>query len=87
MAGLNWRLHPNGDVALCPVGGWEIALMAEVAIGLQLQFFRTPEDMLRGTHAVEQLVLTPAQARLLAEDLLRKATQAEAPAAPGAPRN
>ena len=72
---LNWDTDANGNVTLCPVVGWELAAMAGVAVGLQIQFVRSEEQLAKGEHERLQLVLMPAQAAELAEFLQRKVGQ------------
>ena len=75
-AAFDWDLDANGNIALCPVVGWQLALMAEIAVGLQIEFVRSDEQLTRGEHERIQLVLTPPQAAELAQFLQKKVEQA-----------
>lgn len=87
MTKLNWRLTPDGMLALTPVVGWEAAVLAGTAVGLQIQFVRSDEQLLRGEFELEQLIMTPAQANDLADLLKRLADKAASPPPTGTPAN
>lgn len=72
-----WEKHADGSIRIYPLTGWEVFLPYGMACGLRVQFARSDGELRRGvTHALP-LVLTPAQARELAQVLLRTADRAE----------
>lgn len=87
MAILNWRLRPDGMLELRPVVGWEGSVLAGSAVGIQLQFVKTDEQLMRGEFEIEQLVLAPAQAIELADMLKRLAEHASSPPPAGTTAN
>ena len=70
-------LDDDGLITVSPVTGWTAFVPFGMAVGLRLDFAPSP-DRLETPEGV-QLVLTPPQARELAEVLLRKADQATQP--------
>jgi hypothetical protein len=71
-----WHKHENGDIVVFPCAGYSTGLFAETAVVLCLEFWRSPESI--GTTPERlQSVLMPAQARALAQSLLRMAEAAE----------
>lgn len=73
---VDWDLTADGQVALCPLTGWQITLMAEIAVGVQVEFVRSDEQLMRGERERLQLVMTPAQAAEFGEALQRKLGEA-----------
>ncbi|HWQ86013.1 hypothetical protein [Brevundimonas sp.] len=71
---MDWKLDSNGNIAVCPVGGWQTALVGGMALAIRLGFYRSEEALLRGEMDEEQFVLTPAQALELA-DVLRSGAE------------
>ena len=72
-----WEKHADGSIKINPLTGWDVFLPFGMACGLRLHFARSDGELRRGVTHKLPLVLTPAQARELAEVLLRTADRAE----------
>ena len=77
MAELDWRRNPNGSIRVCPVAGWDAAVLGGKGVGLRLHLVRSTDQLATGEFEYETLVLTPAQAAELAGTLLKTAAQAQ----------
>jgi hypothetical protein len=64
----NWYKDKEGNIPLQPLIGYGVMTVAEVAIGVRLNFVRDPDAAATGR---VQLMLTPSQAAQLAEDLVQ----------------
>ncbi len=82
MAFEDWEKNPDGNVKVCPLAGWETFIPYGMACGLRLHYVTNEVMLLSGNSEALPLVLTPAQARELADVLVRLAHKAESPASP-----
>lgn len=76
MAELDWGMGEAGNITLRPVVGWTPAVGFGMACLLRLETVRSDEHLMavsknQETPDAVQIVLTPEQADLLAQDLLR----------------
>lgn len=74
----DWEKHPDGSIKTHPVVGWDLFVPFGMACGLRVHYVTSPDQLARGTPQFLPLVLQPAQARELAEALLRTADRAVA---------
>lgn len=80
----------NAEIPLAPVVGWDAApIQAYGAVMLRLRYLTHPSQAMDQAHETPQFVLMAAQARELAQILLRKAEQIEAgpPEGTGLPKH
>ena len=79
MSELDWRRNPNGSIRVCPVAGWEAAVLGGTGVGVRLHLIRSMDKLATGEFEYETLVLTPAQAVELAGVLIKTAAKAQPP--------
>ncbi len=75
---MQWDTRANGDIMLCPLMGYDTALLAGAACGLRVIFARD-EAALRTGGEVVQLALSPKIALELSDSLRRMAELALQP--------
>jgi hypothetical protein len=78
-----WEKHADGSIKLNPLTGWDALVAFGMAVVIRPHFARSDGELRRGVSHKLPLVLTPSQARELAEVLLRTADRAEQPAGSG----
>lgn len=84
----DWKLDPQGNVAIAPVAGWKIAPLADMGVVLRLDYLASPEALARMEATPSaQFVLMPAQALELAEVLRKLAERALQPPGEGTASN
>lgn len=85
---MTWKTEANGNVAVSPVGGWQIAAFAGMGVVLRLDYIKDAAAMATMTVSEsEQFVLTAPQALELAEALRVRAEAAMLPPQNGGPAN
>jgi hypothetical protein len=75
MTELDWRRNPNGSIRVCPVAGWEAAVLGGTGVGVRLHLIRSMDKLASGEFEYETLVLTPTQAVELAGVLIKTAAR------------
>ncbi len=87
MAFENWEKDEDGLAKVYPLTGWDMFLPYGMACGIRVRYVSDEAMLLRGEFQGLPLVLTPAQAREIAADLLKIAERAEARPSPDTPMN
>lgn len=77
MAVEHWTKHPDGNIALQPLTGWECQVAPLTAL-LRLESVRSEAELQRGAVQALQLAMTAPQCRSLAAALLKMAAAIEA---------
>lgn len=70
---MDWDTDGQGNVITRPLVGWDTATAAGIACVLRVRFAETPEKLKTGDLSRLPLVMSPAQALELAEDLRKTA--------------
>jgi hypothetical protein len=77
MALEDWDLNASGEITLCSLTGFEMALPYEgVAVAVQVQFVRSEEQLAKREYEHLQLGMTVPQAAEFAQALLRAVERA-----------
>ena len=76
---MTWDLNSDGNVTFAPVAGYTIAMFYDQAIGLRVEFARTPDALSSGQTEAEQFILSPAQAMEIGKALMERAELAMRP--------
>lgn len=77
MAFEDWDKNPDGSISVYPVLGWDSFVPFGMACGIRVHYAPSPSELAPGSQKHLPLILTPAQARELAEALLKSAAKAE----------
>lgn len=72
-----WEKDTEGNIKTCPLTGWDAFVPFGMGVGVRAHFVRTEAELLRAERHYLPLVMTPSQARELAQVLLRTAEAAE----------
>ncbi len=73
-----WDKHPDGSLVLHLVTGWEIFIPYGTVCGLRLHHAPDVQTIEAEAEKALPLILSPKQARMLAENLIQLADTAEA---------
>ena len=74
-----WEKRPDGTIKVCPLMGWDSFRPFGMNCGLRVHFADDEQKLLAQDFDSVPLILTPVQARELAQVLTRLADMAETP--------
>ncbi len=83
MAFEDWEKNEDGSIVVRPLAGYDSFVPFGMMCGLRLGYVTSDAQLLSGGGEHLPLIMTPHQARELAEVLLRLADKAESPPSSG----
>jgi hypothetical protein len=69
----NLTKDENGNIVTRPMTGWTMFSLADIAVGLAVEYVESPHQLETGSRKSLQLALTPQACLELAEALTRQA--------------